>query len=576
MKLKILFIGIICLVGMSSCEDYFNVTPKGSIPVEDYQWQINNLRISMNAVYNQMQQTDYQLSELVFGETMSDNVYTRQDNDGSELCQLLNFQFNNENSYILKRYEVNYRGINLANQVISSVPKLKYNENYSEGPVQIRYILGEAKLCRALFYFNLVRTYGGVVIQPEVSELTNQVLARSSADEVYAYIEKDLREASLLLYRNRWKGSDAGKPNIGAGLGLLMKVLAYQASPGIKLSQTNKAQKWLEAKEIGELFIDGKSVSYDKMLKFTERYSESWDSLTKRLVMSDLNATKETLVPGDVANIHGLVNFEDLFRLKGEFSKESLFEINHFDYSTAGIDIDETSNVFKYTTHINAGPIGISPTEYLITNRSSDPRGLYTVAYRTDHGNSDFFLDDNGNRVSLEYFTIADGYLFNKYMVYPNEGSENERNYRIMRYAEALLWYAEILNETGDQVKATEALNLVRTRAAKLITDECPDKKYNECTSCPLYTIMPYEEIKKNIQYERRIELACEFDRWYDIVRLGLVAEKLYALKNPPDKDSGTPRWRGKYFKKGVNELFPIPQKEIIISNGVITQNFGY
>ena len=166
-------------------------------------------------------------------------------------------------------------------------------------------------------------------------------------------------------------------------------------------------------------------------------------------------------------------------------------------------------------------------------------------------------------------------------MVYPSEGTVYERNYMVMRYAEALLWYAEILNETGDQARATDMVNKVRARAAKLLDPSNPYAQYNaHITSFKLYNVLPYEEVKKNIQNERRIELAGEFDRWFDLQRLGLLSEKMayLASKNAEaaDKNSGKPRWRGKYFKKGVNELMPIPQREITLSNGVITQNFGY
>lgn len=292
---KYIFSLIVFALGFSSCSDFFEVEPKGSIEVSDFQSQLNNLRISLNAVYNLMQSTDYQYSEMIFGECMSDNAYTPQDNDGSELCQLLNFQFTTENSYILTRYKINYRGINLANQVISSVPRLNYNENYSTGAQEIRYILGQAKTLRALFYFNLVRSFGGVPIQPEVTKFNTTVIPRSSTDEIYAYIEKDLREACLLLYKDRYKKDQAGQLSIGAGLGLLMKVLVYQASPGTDLENPDHEAKWQEAKEIGALFIDGTSLTYDEILKFSERYSdETWEELCDRLVLADQNLTPET------------------------------------------------------------------------------------------------------------------------------------------------------------------------------------------------------------------------------------------------------------------------------------------
>jgi len=573
----IVYTSLICLaIGFSNCNSFFDVEPTGMISEKEYSCQINNLRLSLNSVYNLMQSYDYQMSELVFGECMSDNAYNKQDNDGSELCQLLNFQFNTQNKYILSRYEVNYKGINLANQVISAVPKLEYNANYSTTTQEIRYILGQAKLLRALFYFNLVKTYGGVSIQPESSALSDTIVPRSSADEVYAYIEKDLREACLILYRNRYKESNAGQAAVGAGLGLLMKVLVYQASPGIKLENPDRATKWQEAVEIGKLFIDGKSMTYGDMLKFDKRYTkETWDEVMKRLALTDQSPTKGSVISGDVANIHSLVPFEELFKISHEFNAENLLEINHYDYSNSGSSIEETNYMYYCFTDNEDYDVGLAPTDNLTSLRDADPRGLYTVASETT---SDFFKDENGNSCSLSWYNIGLGWVFTKYMVYPSEGSKSERNYVVMRYADAILLYAEALNETGDQASATTVLNRVRQRAANLLLSSCSDSKYNKCTSCPLYSAMPYEEVKKNIRYERRIELAAEMDRWWDIVRTGIVGERMTWMANnaAADKNSGKPRWRGKYFKKGVNELFPIPQNEITISNGVITQNFGY
>ncbi|WP_455584994.1 RagB/SusD family nutrient uptake outer membrane protein [Bacteroides sp.] len=581
MKKILLTVTLVLAISLSSCDDFFNIEPTGSIEVNDYATQLNNLRLSLNSVYALMQTEDYQLSELIFGECISDNAYTPQDNNGSELCQLLNFQFNTENSYIRKRYELNFRGVNLTNQIIHAVPNINYNENYPTGAQEIRYILGQAKMLRALFYFNLVRTYGGVSIQPEDSELHTTTIPRSSTDEVYALIEKDLREACLILFRDRYKEAAAGQGGIGAGLGLLLKVLVYQASVGTQLEHPDRTKKWQEAKEIAELFIDGKGMSYDQILKFSERYSEeTWETLCKRLVLTDQNPTPKTMFPAsDVANVHGLIAYDQLFRLKSRFNKESLLEINHFDYSASGSNVDKKNYLYRSFNNNEGYSVGVAPTQAVYDFRKSDPRGLYLVKNGSD--NSDFFYDENGNAVSLGWFNTAYGYVFCKYMVYPNEGTVEQRTYLIMRYAEALLFYAEILNETGDQAKATTMLNRIRNRAAKLLDPSHPDSKYNShIATFPLYDVMPYEEVKKNIQYERRVELAGEFDRWYDLQRQGLLTTQMayLASKNgeAADKNSGKPRWRGKYFRSGVNEIMPIPQYEITISNGVIKQNFGY
>lgn len=97
-----------------------------------------------------MQSQQYQLSEIIFGEAMSDNSWNKQDVEVNEMGQLVNFQFNTENTYILQRYQINYQGINKANQVIRSAPYVDYRAN-GTSEKEIREVLGQAKLLRALF-----------------------------------------------------------------------------------------------------------------------------------------------------------------------------------------------------------------------------------------------------------------------------------------------------------------------------------------------------------------------------------------------------------------------------------------
>lgn len=147
----------------SSCEDYFEPEQTGLVEGDVFYKDLNNLRIGLNSVYNLMQSQQYQLSEIIFGEAMSDNSWNKQDVEINEMGQLVNFQFNTENTYILQRYQINYQGINKANQVIRSAPCVDYRAN-GTSEKEIREVLGQAKLLRALFYFNLVKTYGGVSI----------------------------------------------------------------------------------------------------------------------------------------------------------------------------------------------------------------------------------------------------------------------------------------------------------------------------------------------------------------------------------------------------------------------------
>ena len=89
----------------------------------------------------------------------------------------------------------------------------------------------------------------------------------------------------------------------------------------------------------------------------------------------------------------------------------------------------------------------------------------------------------------------------------------------------------------------------------------------------PLVICIPsYGYMRDQIWAERRLELCHEWDRFFDIVRQGRAARIFRAFAS----ESSTTHKRGQLFIEGVNEIFPIPQTEIDLSNGVVTQNPGY
>lgn len=124
-------------------------------------------------------------------------------------------------------------------------------------------------------------------------------------------------------------------------------------------------------------------------------------------------------------------------------------------------------------------------------------------------------------------------------------------NIRLLRYADVLLIAAESINELNNPTEALKYLNQVRQRARGTRSTVLPDVVFSDKLT-----------LRERIWKERRIELAMEQQRWFDLVRTG-QAEKI--MKNV-----------GKNFIKGKHELFPIPQTEIDLSEGKMTQNPGY
>lgn len=120
-----------------------------------------------------------------------------------------------------------------------------------------------------------------------------------------------------------------------------------------------------------------------------------------------------------------------------------------------------------------------------------------------------------------------------------------------MRYADVVLMNAEAANEIGGEEmidEALEKLEMVRNRARGGNPDILPK-----------VTTRNQAELRDKIRFERRIELAMEHERYFDIVRWGIAGDVLGAKWIP-----------------GKHELFPIPQEQIDLSNHILTQNPGY
>lgn len=145
-----------------------------------------------------------------------------------------------------------------------------------------------------------------------------------------------------------------------------------------------------------------------------------------------------------------------------------------------------------------------------------------------------------------------------------------------MRYADVLLMYAEALNENGKSVNAIPYLNAVRRRARGSNPLDPKREKQNfipatdPAASIPDILITDKEALRQAIWTERRLELAMEGHRRYDLVRQKRFAAimKTYSSKYNVDK--------GKLFSEGRDYLLPIPSNEITLSQGTITQNPNY
>ena len=236
-------------------------------------------------------------------------------------------------------------------------------------------------------------------------------------------------------------------------------------------------------------------------------------------------------------------DYSQLFTRAAENSEESVFEVQAaaFEEGGGGSQYNEVQGV-RGTPNLGWG--FNRPSDDLVSAyETGDPRREATVLYVGEvlPDGSDI-VQDNPNVVGERYNQKA------WVPAHPGGNGNGPGNIRILRYADILLIAAEALNEQGSANLALGYLNQVRARA-----------RGNSNTLLPDITTTDQAELRQIIWRERRVELALEQHRWFDLVRQGRAASVMQAL--------------GFDFQEGKHELFPIPQQEIDLSANTLTQN---
>jgi hypothetical protein len=246
-------------------------------------------------------------------------------------------------------------------------------------------------------------------------------------------------------------------------------------------------------------------------------------------------------------------DYSTIWRQEGDNNIESIFEIETGSFNNANLNPD----LYTLCQGVRAG--GVSGWNDLGWGFNNPSIGLLN-AYEPGDLRKEatvIFIDDSGTKKGT---VLWDGFrvpssdsvqnLYYNYKAYTSRTAEQyknpddknrPKNIRIMRYADVLLMNAEAAINTGLGSASTN-INLIRQRA------KLPSKSS--------VTI-------DDVWQERHVELAMEHDRFWDIVRQGRAAEVMQAAGK-------------KNFVKGKHELLPIPNSQILLSGGALTQNPNY
>ncbi|MCC9134846.1 RagB/SusD family nutrient uptake outer membrane protein [Pontibacter silvestris] len=229
--------------------------------------------------------------------------------------------------------------------------------------------------------------------------------------------------------------------------------------------------------------------------------------------------------------------YAEAFKIENENGKESLFEIQ---YVSGGIG--QGSNFMTYFARENSPVTGrgwgsFQPTLEVIDTLRTDPA-------------------DTRFDVNLVQDPVDDNYYVDKYFDPDAKAAyEQDNNWKILRYADVLLMYAEALNEIApDNPEAYTALNKVRRRAFEEDINASAPQPHD-------YANLSQSEFRRAVYGERRFELAFEGHRWFDLVRTGRLVSTMSA--------------KGYSSVKPTHVYFPVPQDEVAL-NPNLGQNEGY
>lgn len=383
-----------------------------------------------------------------------------------------NFNFTSGNYAIDLLWRENYRGINFANQVIDKVGNMSASAIDDASKKQI---VAEAKFLRAYYHFKLLNNFSKVIIRTKVptseSELPKPFSTRA---EVYAFILNDLKEAEAdLPLRSARPITELGRVTKGAAEAYLGKVYLYRGGEDKNNADYAEAKNWLQ-KVIasGQYSLDAKFI--EMFNGVTRNSPESVFELQQtadassgayyRSYLSDWVAASEI---GGYGEIYGTQ------RLLAEMLKEGKI--------AAGAAYD--ARVYQ-TVYFN------------------DP-------YFNDPANPRVYGDTYNNLFGAGAKTIA----FRKWIpATPDRiGMANAINVPLMRYADVLLMYAEVLNEQGNP-DASTYINQVRKRAG------LPDAPSGD-----------KQAVFNQIVHERVMEFTLEGSRFYDLRRWGLLSQNMQA-----------------------------------------------
>lgn len=436
----------------------------------------------------------------------------------------------------------------------------------------------EVKFLRAHFYYKLLTVFRQI---PWVDEVAfEEGTVEETRNDEYTYVElfqkviDDFEEAYNILPKTQEDGGRTNKIVAAAYLAKCYLDLAwgdgYEATTGESFINTNYMQK----------VVDYTDVVVNSDYSYLEDYGD--------IFLPDYKNSKESVFAvqcsdyQDDNTTYGRANWSTM--LNGcwgiwscgwDFHKPSQNLVNAFKTENGLPMFDTYNNEISY------------PINGEVTDQKWDPRLFHTVGMPTYpyKYEEEYTLTTSNSRTPNTY-----GYYTSMKEVpqrslgetYNGSWQAFAMNEYVFRYSDVMLMRAEALIELGELESARTIINNIRQRAANSIekhinyaADQC------EISTYPSSYFQNKDTARKCLRWERRLEMAMENCRFFDLRRWGIASETLKAYFASEQNDVYEGQTYAQYytdadFVAGKNEFFPIPYNQLYYIPGLYVQNNGY
>jgi starch-binding outer membrane protein, SusD/RagB family len=496
-------------------------------------------------------------SNWSFGSIAGGDAYKGSEaGDQPDITPIERHNVDANNPYLEGKWRNYYDGIARCNDALRTFVALKdIDENTRKQRI------AETKFLRGFYHLELYKIFRNV---PYISEGLTDVRIGNTKD-ILGDIQADLKAAADVL---PIKQDEAGRVTKGAAQAVLANTYMWQ-------------KKFAEAKGLFDGIINSKRYALNET--FHQNFNAAFRNTSESVLEVQQSVNDGTT---DNANNGDILNYPYNGGPAGccGFHQPSQNLVNAFRVDANGLPFLDT-----YNDKDVKNDDGIKSSDAFVTDGTTlDPRLDWTVGRRGIpyldwgvHPGSTWIRDQSYGgpyapiknthyKAQEKTLTSASGWT----------SGYNSNNLKLIRYSDVLLQAAEAEVELGGLEKAREYVNIVRKRAASpkgmVMDGSKPAANYlvKEYTG----TWTSQDVARKAVRHERRIELGMEGHRFFDLVRWGIAAEEKTKYFDTEKKKRSY--FTGAVFKKGINEIFPLPAKALSQSakDGVITlkQNGGY